>query len=279
MNTNGGGFEADERLFIYDRWRRIVEAVRPDAVTSVDTLASMLSVSAATIRRDLGELHDSGRLRRVRGGAVAMTADEPGPPATRKPSSLTGQALFGESVVANVEQKRAIGAHAVTMIEEGEAIIIDGGTTTIEMARRIEPMPLSIMTTSIPIMSALLGTPKIHVMITGGEVFEEQGIVLNPYREGIMSGFSATKVFIGAQAVTRKGLMQTDPLLVQNEQNLIERAEEVIVLADSSKFMRRGTLAVCGLHKISTVVTDEGLDTVSEELLASHGIEIIKVSV
>jgi DeoR family ulaG and ulaABCDEF operon transcriptional repressor len=88
-------------------------------------------------------------------------------------------------------------------------------------------------------------------MITGGEVFEEQKVILNPYGDSIINKFSASKIFIGAQAITEKGLLQTDPLLVHYEQDLIARAEEVIALADSTKFESRGSLVVCeqGYHR------------------------------
>jgi len=92
---------------------------------------------------------------------------------------------------------------------------------------------------------------------------------------GIVDKFSATKLFIGAQSITSHGLLQTDPLLVQNEQQLIGRAEKIILLADSSKFGAKASLSVCGLDAIDTVVTDSGLSAEYRKMLTDNGIEIV----
>jgi len=262
---------SDERLFIYDRWTQLIQLLKPDLVTSVEELSEKLRVSKATVRRDLSELDAAGRLRRVRGGAVANSSDA----ILDSTARLMGQAGFDDSANANAQLKRAIGEKAAELLEPGDAVIIDGGSTTLELARNIGAMPLTILTTSIPILFALLGRPKLRVLITGGEVFQEQNIVLNPYGDGIVANFAPSKVFLGAQSLTRRGLMQTDPLLVQNEKELIAHADKIIVLADSSKFGAKGSLAVCGLDRISTVITDSGLSDQACNMLDSHDVEII----
>jgi len=112
-------------------------------------------------------------------------------------------------------------------------------------------------------------------MNSGGEVFQEQALVLDPYSHGIVNKFSATKLFIGAQAITSRGLMQSDPLLVQNEQQLISRADKIILLADSSKFNAKASLSVCGLDVIDTVVTDSNLSKEARKILVDNDIEIV----
>lgn len=266
-----------DKLFMYDRWNRIVGLLKPDTVTSVDELASKLDVSQATIRRDLSELDEAGRLKRVRGGAVAKASDDGGETGGGH-RILRGQLDQSLSMVSNTAAKKAIGRKAATLIDDGEAIIIDGGTTTFELANNLENKSLTVLTTSILIMNALLRKPHIRTVIAGGEIFHEQSIILNPYSNGIVSKFSATKLLIGAQAITSRGLMQTDPLLVHNEQELITRAENVIVLADSSKFGAKGSLSVCGLDVIDMIVTDDGVDDSVRSMLADHEIELITVS-
>jgi len=103
--------------------------------------------------------------------------------------------------------------------------------------------------------------------------------VLDPYSHGIVNKFSATKLFIGAQAISAHGLMQTDPLLVQNEQQLISRAEQVIVLADSSKFGAKASLSVCGLEVIDTVVTDTGLSNEAHKMLLDNNVKIVMADI
>lgn len=261
-----------DKLYIHERWNRIVDMLHETKVTSVEQFSNALSVSPATIRRDLNELHSEGRLSRVRGGAIAV---DPNAKHRDPYFGLSGQLNQAETLAMNIKEKRAIGKKAASMIDDNDSIIIDGGSTTVYMTQHIDAANLMILTTSIPIMNSLLGRPKIRILIAGGEVFQEQALVLDPYSHGIVNKFSATKLFIGAQAVTARGLMQTDPLLVQNEQQLISRADKVILLADSSKFEAKASLSVCGLDAIDTIVTDAGLSAEARKMLLDHEIEII----
>ncbi|MBT5186883.1 MAG: DeoR/GlpR transcriptional regulator [Kordiimonadaceae bacterium] len=270
------GNDDEDKLFIHDRWNRILKLINSNTVTSIEKLSDALNVSQATIRRDLNRLDEIGELNRVRGGAIALKNSQDEHSATH---SLLGQADHSESSITNVKAKRAIGEHAATLIDQGEAIILSGGTTTVELARAVNSQKLTVLTTSISILNALFGKPDIRIMITGGEVFQEQKIVLNPYGDSIIKKFAATKIFIGAQAITRQGVLQTDPLLVHYEQDLIDRAEQVIVLADSSKFDTRGSLSVCGLDRIDKVVTDDKISDQALAMLKENDIEVIKIAI
>jgi len=270
-DINSGSTE-EEKLFIHERWNRIIDMLHTTKVTSVEQFAGALAVSPATIRRDLNELHSAGRLQRVRGGAIAA---KPNAAYNDPYFGLSGQLNQADTLSVNINEKRAIGKKAASMIDDNDSVIIDGGSTTVYMSQHIKAENLMVLTTSIPIMNSLLGRPKLRVLIAGGEVFQEQALVLDPYSHGIVEKFSATKLFIGAQAVTSRGLMQTDPLLVQNEQQLISRADKVILLADSSKFTAKGSLTVCGLDVIDTVVTDAGLPPDARKMLAEHDIDIV----
>ena len=262
----------EDKLYIHERWSRIIEMLHPTKVTSVEQLSVALGVSPATVRRDLNELHADGRLRRVRGGAVAAEPNV----AYRDPYfGLSGQLTQADTLSVKIKEKRAIGKKAASLIDDNDSIIIDGGSTTVHMTQHIHAENLMVLTTSIPIMNALLGRPKLRILIAGGEVFQEQALVLDPYSHGIVEKFSATKLFIGAQSITSHGLMQTDPLLVQNEQQLISRAEQVILLADSSKFEAKASLSVCGLDAIDVIVTDNQLSKEARSLLLEHDIKII----
>ena len=262
----------EDKLYIHERWSRIIEMLHPTKVTSVEQFSVALGVSPATVRRDLNELHADGRLRRVRGGAVAA---EPNVTYRDPYFGLSGQLTQADTLSVKIKEKRAIGKKAASLIDDNDSVIIDGGSTTVHMTQHIHAENLMVLTTSIPIMNALLGRPKLRILIAGGEVFQEQALVLDPYSHGIVEKFSATKLFIGAQAITSHGLMQTDPLLVQNEQQLIARAEQVILLADSSKFEAKASLSVCGLDAINVVVTDNQLSEKARSLLVDHDIEII----
>ena len=261
-----------DKLYIHERWNRIIDMLHATKVTSVEQFSNALGVSPATIRRDLNELHAEGRLCRVRGGAIAA---DPNSRYVEPYFGLSGQSPQEDTLSLKIKEKRSIGEKAASMIDDNDSIIIDGGSTTVYMTQHIRAENLMVLTTSIPIMNSLLGRPKIRILIAGGEVFQQQALVLDPYNHGIVNKFSATKLFIGAQAVTSRGLMQTDPLLVQNEQQLISRADKVILLADSSKFEAKASLSVCGLDIIDTVVTDQGLSAEARKMLQDNEIDII----
>ncbi len=262
-------------MHFQDRWKRIIDELSPERVTSVDELTERLGVSPATIRRDLNELDSLGYLLRVRGGAMRAEAKSYKAAAEDKRNDgLQGQAGFLDSVISNAPAKRAIARLALEYLSPGLSMIIDGGTTTYTMASMMPNESYHVLTTSIAILQGLIARPKVRVTLPGGEFFREQSIILNPYEDGILQHFTAARMFIGAQAITRNGLLQTDGLLVQSERRLIERANEIIVLADSSKINASGSLAVCPLSKIDVLITDDGIAPDAVQWLKAAGVEV-----
>ncbi len=264
-------------MHLQDRWKLIIDELSSERVTSVDELTERLGVSPATIRRDLNELHELGHLLRVRGGAMRVEGklyNGRGNGDERRGDSLRGQAPFMDSVITNSAAKRAIARKALDYITPGLSMIIDGGTTTFMMASMMEDEAYHVLTTSIPILQCLLERSRVKVTLPGGELFREQKIILNPYEDGILQHFAAARMFIGCQAITKNGLMQTDTLLVQSERRLMERAGEVIVLADSSKINAPASLSVCPLSQIDVLITDENIDPAAVRWLNAEDIDV-----
>ena len=262
-------------MHLQDRWKLIIDELSSERVTSVDELTERLGVSPATIRRDLNELHELGHLLRVRGGAMRIEGKlYSGRGDDRRQDGLKGQAPFVDSVITNAAAKRAIARLALDYVTPGLSMIIDGGTTTFMMASMMADEAYHVLTTSIPILQCLLDRSKVRVTLPGGELFREQRIVLNPYEDGILQHFAAARMFIGCQALTTNGLMQTDTLLVQSERRLMERTNEVIVLADSSKINAPASLSVCPLSQIDVVITDEKIDPQALRWLQAHDIDV-----
>lgn len=258
-----------------ERWKKILDALSDEKVTSVEYLTELLGASPATIRRDLAELHSRGELYRVRGGVMTINN------ALRRSSSsgvLVGQGSFRESEIQHIGAKKAIGEYAISLCSPGEPIIIDGGTTTYIFAKQLPDQHFQILTTSLPILQHLITKPHVQILMAGGEVFREQSVILSPYEEGILHHFSASKIFVGAQQISAAGLMQTDPLLVKSERHLIEHAKDVIVLVDSSKFSTNASLTVCPLSRISKVITDDGIENEYRAMLEESGVEVVAVA-
>jgi DeoR family ulaG and ulaABCDEF operon transcriptional repressor len=130
-------------------------------------------------------------------------------------------------------------------------------------------------TTSFAIAEHLLKQTKNTVMLPGGTIYREQNIVLSPFENDVTRNFYARRMFMGAQGVGRLGVMEQDPLIIQAEEKLIGQADELILLVDSSKFRRRSSLILCPLERITTVVTDEGLDDAHASMIEAAGVSLI----
>lgn len=252
-----------------ERERLILEAVTATGFISYRAIEAQLDASPATIRRDLTRLEEAGLILRVHGGAK-LPEDE----RADRPQGLSGTP-FAQSITQNLPAKQAIGRAAAALCQPGEGIMIDGGTTTLQMCPHLAGLDCQVLTNSLHIVDALLPQPGTRVLLPSGTVFREQNIVLAPAGEDSMPRFHAPKLFMGAAAVGRQGVMQQDVILVAAERRFIDRAEEVILLVDSTKFTSSSGAIVCGLDEVSTIVTDAGIPSAMAEQLRSSGIRLL----
>ena len=249
-----------------ERQRVIIAAVQTRPVVTVAELCEVTGSSEATIRRDIAALHVQGKLRRVRGGAEALTPPEQG--------GLMGRP-FSVNETINIAQKRAIARAAVDLCKDGEPIIINGGTTTYQMVHHLTDRRLSVFTNSFGIAEFLIHNSRNSVVIPGGTIYREQNVILSPFGGVVASHFYAKRMFIGCQGIGAHGLMEADPMVVQSELGLIGQADELIVLADSSKFSGRSSLILCGLDRIAAVITDSGIRDEDRQMLETAGVRLI----
>ncbi|MET1414330.1 DeoR/GlpR family DNA-binding transcription regulator [Roseibium sp. HPY-6] len=249
-----------------ERHRIILSAVQDRPVVTVQELVALTDSSEATIRRDIAQLHVQKKLRRVRGGAEST-----------HPPQFVGLAgrPFSVNETINIAQKRAIAQKAVELCEDGDAIIINGGTTTFQMVHPLATKRCQVFTNSFPIAEHLLKNSKNTIMLSGGVIYREQNIILSPFDNDVTRNFYAKRMFMGAQGLGPLGLMEADPLLIQAEQKLIGQADELVVLVDSSKFNARSSLILCPLERISTVITDDGIPDSAAKMLEQADIELI----
>ena len=256
----------ERKLHETERHRVILAAVQSRPVATVGDLVEMTGTSEATIRRDIAALDEQGRLRRVRGGAEALNPPEQ--------AALLGRP-FAVNETLNIGAKRAIGEAAAKLCRDGEPIIINGGTTTYQMVHYLMDRRMSVFTNSFAIAEHLLHHSRNTVVIPGGTVYREQNVILSPFGGVVASHFYAKRMFIGCQALGRLGLMEADPMIIQSELTLIDQAEELIVLADSSKFSGRSSLILCGLDRIATVITDGGIRDEDRAMLEAAGVDLV----
>lgn len=249
-----------------ERHRVILSVIQSKPFVSVSELVELTQSSEATIRRDIATLHLKKKLRRVRGGAEAI--------APMPVTSLTGRP-FALNASINIAQKRAIARAAVELCDEGDAIIINGGTTTFQMVHPLATRRMQVFTNSFPIAEHLLHHSKNMVMLSGGTIYREQNIVLSPFENDVTRNFYARRMFMGAQGVGPLGVMEQDPLIIQAEEKLIGQADEVVLLVDASKFSRRSALILCPLARIHTVITDDRIEDRAAAMLEDAGVKLI----
>lgn len=251
------------------RRKKLLRVLDEHGRASVAQLEQLLCASAATVRRDIVALAECGKLRKLHGGAQRLEPDAPG--------GLSGSS-FADNQILNPQCKRAIARRAAQMCANGETVIINGGSTTHMMAAWLADSRLTILTNSFLLAQELLAHSGNEVLLPGGKVYRRHHLIVSPFDNDVIQNHYASKMFIGACAVSPMGLLESDPLLVRAETRLLRQADEVVALVDSSKFQsRRAGLIACPLQRIATLVTDSGVDAPTVEMLQSRGVQVIVV--
>ena len=253
-----------------ERQRLIQRLVDERSIVSVGDLVALLGASEATVRRDVNAMAERGEIKRVRGGAEALHP--------RHRTHLVG-VPFELSRDVCVPQKRAIARAAATMIEPGESLIINGGTTTWRLVDHLRDADIDILTNSFAIAAELLAKSNNRISMPGGTVYRELNIVLSPFADDTTSHFCASTMFTGCYGINRFGMMENDPLYVQSGQRLLERAQRVVAMADSRKLRQRSSMIVAGIGRVNAFVTDSGATEQELEPLRRAGVEVVVAEV
>lgn len=251
------------------RWQHILGLLGRQPVATVAEIATLTGSSPATARRDIARLAERGLVTRVHGGAEAR----PEAAADQQALALAAEP-FQASRSLHQDRKRAIAAAAAALCADGDSIIINGGTTTFGMVEFIADRQMQILTNSFPLAEALMRSGGNRILLPGGQVYREQGLILSPYDDDSLRHHFASIMFMGAQGIVPLGLMEGDPLLIRAEQKLLDRAERLVVLVDSSKFRSRGGLILCPLQRIHTIITDDGIDPAALAMCRDAGVTV-----
>ena len=259
------------------RERQRVEILRnllaAQGFLSIADVMAATGVSAASARRDAGRLAAAGYGERVYGGVQALG----GALSSRMTQASLGTQSFDVSRAIHVEAKRAIARRAVDMGVDGDAIIINGGTTTFEMAEFLRHRRLKILTNSYPLAEFLIRETQNRVALPGGEVYREQKIIVAPFEDDAIQHYSARIMFMSAISIGPHGVIEGDPLIARAETKLLRRADKLVVLADASKFAQRGSLVVCPLTRIHALITDRAAPPEALAMLRDAGVQTIVV--
>ena len=248
-----------------ERHKLMLDLLKDRAFASVRDLQGMVDASPATIRRDIAKLHATGAVRKVFGGIAAAEAGGLPDRVTARP--------FTENQMLRVAAKSAIAQEASLLVKDGDALIIHGGSTCYLFALLLANRNVRIYTNSMPLAATLWQNGTCHLTLAGGELYREPGIVFSP--QAGPPEFYASKFFLGAQAITPNGMQESHPLVVRETELLLQRADEVIVLADSRKFGMRARHAMMPLTRIGTLITDDGITEANHKMLTDAGIRVI----
>jgi DeoR family ulaG and ulaABCDEF operon transcriptional repressor len=260
------------------RERQRVEIVRnllaAQGFLSIADRMAATGVSAASARRDAGRLADAGYGERVYGGIQAL-----GGAFSRRmaQASLETQA-FEVSRTINIDAKRAIARRALEMCVDGDVIIVNGGSTTFQMAEFLRNTRLKILTNSYPLAEFLIRETHNRVALPGGEVYRDQKLIVAPFDDDAIQHYSARIMFMSAISIGPLGVIEGDPLIARAETKLLRRADKLVVLADSSKFAQRGSLVVCPLTRIHALITDRAAPQEALAMLRDAGVDTILVN-
>ncbi|MFG1706217.1 DeoR/GlpR family DNA-binding transcription regulator [Nonomuraea sp. M3C6] len=245
------------------RHAEIMRRVRLSGATSVRDLASQLGVSPSTIRRDLEVLDRDGTLRRVRGGALAgVDADADRP--------------FAEVAAVDEQDKEAVAARAARLVADGDVVLLDIGTTTMRLARRLRGRRVTVVTSSLAVLDVLRADPEVELLLLGGMVRRPYHSLIGVLTEAALSQVVADRVFLGASGVRPDGqLVDTTLAEVPLKRAMIAAAGQVVLLVDRHKFPGTGALRVCGPEDIDVIVTNEGADATTLRNCAAAGAEVV----
>lgn len=247
------------------RRKAILDLLEITREVYIDDLKERFGVSEVTIRKDLQAMEDSKILIRARGGAMKIQ------------SGVGVDFRISEKHKINFHQKILIGKTATTLINPGDTIIIDSGTTTMEMANQLpKDIELTVITNAVNIANILSGHPNINVIVPGGFLRKNSLSLVGPLAEQTLHSFHVDKAFLGVDGIDVRSGFYT-PNLEEAFLNriMIEIADQTIILADSSKFQRKSLNFICGLNDISSLITDSGVTKEDLKVLSDHSVYVI----
>jgi DeoR/GlpR family transcriptional regulator of sugar metabolism len=245
-----------------DRRNRLLELIRQRGFASLPALAGALEVSESTVRRDLDFLEESGVAQRTHGG-VFYTGPSP------------KLAHFDQRQALNWDKKRQIAVAASRLIEDNDTILLDGGSTTYELAQLLVGRPLQVVTNSLPVANLFTSSENADLVFVGGYVHAKTGVSLGPYANQMLASLNVRRAVLSVAGINERGCYNSNLLLVATERAMMTSAEEVIVVADSTKFGHTSLAHLCNLSEIDVLVTDHEIDATWRERLVAAEVKLV----
>jgi DeoR family transcriptional regulator of aga operon len=250
-----------------DRHQIIISKIKQEGRVNSVTLCEELKVSSVTIRKDLKLLEEKGFLFRTHGGATLQN-----PYIIDRP--------VDEKEKLHLAEKMRIGVAAAKLLQTDDSILIASGTTVQALAKSIQPKgSLTVITSALNVALELIHHPGIEVVQLGGMLRKSSSSVTGPYAEHILGDFSCSKLFLGVDGIDLEfGLTTANVMEAHLNREMIKVSQKTIVLADSTKFGRRGFGKICEFEDIDEIITDKGISDFTLKALEEMGIKVTVVN-
>ncbi|MGY3052026.1 DeoR family transcriptional regulator of aga operon [Pedobacter sp. UYEF25] len=249
-----------------ERHQFILDRLQTDQFIQVVDLCDELKVSPVTIRKDLQLLENKGLLFRTHGGATQS-------------NPYTVDIHFSEKEKLRATEKQKIGTVAANLLKENDSIVINSGTTVMYFAKSIPPLAkLTVLTPALNVALELSRDSNIEIIQLGGSLRHSSSSVTGSYAEQMLGDFFCNKLFLSVDGIDLEfGLTTTNAMEAQLNKKMVKSAQRTIVLADSSKFGRKGFGRICGIEEIDHIITDAGVSTQIVKHLETAGVKVTVV--
>lgn len=250
-------------MFLEERRQNILNILNEKKKVLVEDLSSIFSVSEVTIRKDLEYLEKHNLLKRTHGGAISNE------------SFIDVPALYQRRIL-NKCLKEKIGIRTAELLKNGETIIIDSGTTTIEVIKHINKIKnLNIITNSLEICNEALRFDNIRIVATGGEIIKDNQSMRSLFAEQVVKNFNANKAIIGVSALSLEhGFTTSDEITARLKKQMLMSSKQKIVIGDSSKFGTVSFYTICKFDEIDILITDNKISKEYLEAFTNKGIKV-----
>lgn len=254
-------------MLVAERYEKIVRLVNERGSIRVSELSELCQVTEETIRRDLDRLEMAGRLRRSHGGAVSVK-DQPQQP----------EIPYAEREITYAEEKKRIADEAIKRIAPKDRILLDASSTAWYMAARMPDIPLTVLTNSIKVATELASKERIEVISTGGILAQRSLSFVGPLAERSLDAYHVDKAFLSCKGIhLERGISESNELQARIKNRMVGMADQVILLADASKFGVQAFTHVADLADIDAIITDKRLDEEIARQIAERAIGITVV--
>ena len=245
---------------------KLRQLIREHGFVSIPELRDAMEVSESTIRRDLEALEDSGEAKRTHGGVFSTG-----------PTTAVKQ-FESKKNPGQWEKKRSIAESAASLIDDHDTLLLDGGSTTYELARQLIGRPLQIVTNSLPVANLFSSCDSVDLVLLGGALHHRTGVTLGSFANQMLQSINVQKAFLSVAGVNVRGFYNSNMLLVETERAMMQCADRTIIVADSSKFGRSSLARLCEWSDVHTLVVDDELNEKWRKQVEESSVQLILAS-